>query len=153
MNLIEVLKLKGGKITTAESCTGGLVAAKIVSYSGASAFYEEGFITYSNEAKVKHLGIPMEDIDLFGVVSEEIASKMALGAAKNAGTEYAIATTGVAGPTGGTSECPVGTVCFGFVVREKIFSERKVFDGDRDTIRQKACDFAIDTMISLLMEG
>ena len=110
LHLLEILKEKNWKITTAESCTGGLVAGLLCDISGISSYFEEGYITYSKAAKEKLLGVSDETIENFGIVSCETAQEMALGVAKKANADCAIATTGIAGPTGGTKETPVGCV-------------------------------------------
>ena len=144
--LLELLDKHNLKIATAESCTGGLVAGVLCDISGISAFFEEGFITYSENAKIKNLDVAAETIDKYGVVSIEVAEEMAKGAAKRANANCAIATTGVAGPTGGTKENPVGTVCFAWVVNEKVFSKRMIFSGNRMEIRMQASLFAIEML-------
>ena len=122
-------------VTTAESCTGGLVASALVDIPGIS--------TYAPEAKEKILGVLPETISDYGVVSEQTAREMAEGAAKQAHAGCAVATTGVAGPGGGTLKTPVGTVCFGCFVRGKIFSGTEHFTGTRSEIRHAAAAYAI----------
>lgn len=145
----QLLKLLGKynlKVATAESCTGGLVAGLLCDISGISAFFEEGFITYSEHAKIKNLGVSPETLAQYGVVSRETAEEMAKGAARRANASCAIATTGVAGPTGGTEETPVGTVCFACVVNEQVFSERVVFSGNRMEVRMQAAVYAVELL-------
>ena len=113
MTVYDLLNKYQMTVTTAESCTGGLVASGLVDIAGISAFFKEGYVTYAPEAKERILGVPKEVIEQYGVVSEETAAKMAEGAARTADADTAIATTGVAGPDGGTKRTPVGTVCFG----------------------------------------
>lgn len=144
--LLELLSKHNLKIATAESCTGGLVAGVLCDISGISAHFEEGYITYSEEAKCKNLGVLPETIKHFGVVSCEVAEEMAMGAAERANAECAIATTGVAGPTGGTEENPVGTVCFACVVRNQVLTERMIFEGNRMEIRMQAAVYAIEML-------
>ena len=121
-------------VTTAESCTGGLVASALVDIPGISDYFKEGYITYAPEAKEKILGVLPETISDYGVVSEQTAQEMAEGAAKQAHAGCAVATTGVAGPGGGTLKTPVGTVCFGCFVQGKIFSGTEHFTGTRSEI-------------------
>ena len=142
--LFELLKAYQLKIATAESCTGGLVASLVCDISGISSYFEEGYVTYSENAKMKNLEVSKETLEKYGVVSKETAVEMARGAAKRANAACAIATTGVAGPTGGTKENPVGTVCFGCVVNGQEFSERRVFEGNRREVRMQAAAFALD---------
>lgn len=108
------LKEKSLMVATAESCTGGLVAAAITDVAGSSGWFERGFVTYSNEAKSTMLGVPAKLIRDYGAVSEEVAHAMAEGALLNSRAQVALSITGVAGPTGGTPEKPVGMVCFGW---------------------------------------
>ncbi|MBP3678606.1 MAG: CinA family protein [Agathobacter sp.] len=144
--LLELLSKHKLKIATAESCTGGLVAGVLCDISGISAHFEEGYITYSEEAKCKNLGVLPETIAHYGVVSCEVAEEMAMGAAERANADCAIATTGVAGPTGGTDENPVGTVCFACVVKNQVLTELMIFEGNRMEIRMQAAVYAIEML-------
>lgn len=144
--LLELLSKYNLKIATAESCTGGLVAGVLCDISGISKYFEEGFITYSEEAKIKNLGVLSETIESYGVVSCEVAEEMAIGACKSANASCAIATTGVAGPTGGTKENPVGTVCFACVVKNQVLTERMIFEGTRMEIRMQAAIYALEML-------
>jgi nicotinamide-nucleotide amidase len=127
----------------AESCTGGLVAAKITDIAGSSAWFERGFVTYSNEAKIEMLGVSAETLEKFGAVSEETAKEMAHGALKNSRAQVAGSITGIAGPDGGSKEKPVGTVCFAWSFGEvghklPLSSATKRFFGNRQEVRQQA---------------
>ena len=133
----------GLTITTAESCTGGLIAGRLIDHPGISEVYSEGFVTYSNEAKIELLGVDKDLIDRFGVVSDEVARAMAEGAAKRAGADVALSSTGIAGPAGGDEEHPVGLVYIGCYYNGKVTSERFVFKGDRQDVRHQAVDEAI----------
>lgn len=144
--LLELLSKHHLKIATAESCTGGLVAGVLCDISGISAHFEEGYITYSEEAKMRNLGVQADTIAHYGVVSCEVAEEMAMGAAERANAECAIATTGVAGPTGGTEDNPVGTVCFACVVKDQVLTERMIFSGTRMEIRMQAAVYAIEML-------
>ncbi len=137
--IVSLLKERGWKIATAESLTGGWVAGKIVSFPGASEVFEGGFVTYSNEAKMNLLGVKKETIDTYGVVSEETAGEMAKGAAEKLGCEVAVATTGIAGPGGGTEKTPVGTVCFGVYINGKIQTSTVRYTRNRNSNR----DFSV----------
>ena len=137
--VVTLLKERGWKIATAESLTGGWVAGRIVSFPGASEVFEGGFVTYSNEAKIALLGVKPETIEKYGVVSEEVAGEMARGAAEKLGCEVAVATTGVAGPTGGTEKTPVGTVCFGVYVKGRIETSTVRYTRNRNSNR----DFSV----------
>lgn len=131
-------------ITTIESCTGGLIAARLVNVSGASKVFSEGYITYSEEAKSKMVGVNADTIKKYNVVSEEVAYEMAKGGAKAAESEVAVSVTGVAGPFGGTEEIPVGTVCIGVYHRGKIITRKFMFNGNRTQIRNQAVDKALE---------
>lgn len=144
--LLELLRERQWKITTAESCTGGLVAGLLCDISGISAFFEEGYITYSEGAKEKNLGVSKETIANYGVVSCETAMEMALGAANRANVQCAIATTGIAGPTGGTPETPVGCVCFAWKLADRMFTDRVIFTGSRMEIRMQAASYALEKL-------
>lgn len=152
MELLDLLKKNHFTVTTAESCTGGMVAARLVDIPGISSYFEEGYITYSDRVKTKVLGVPEEIITQFGVVSVETAIAMAEGACNVSGATCAITTTGVAGPDGGTDETPVGCVCFGCVVDGKSYCERVVFSGDRKQIREKAAEYAITLLTDKIRE-
>ena len=131
-------------ITTVESCTGGLIAARLVNVSGASNVFSEGYITYSEEAKAKMVGVNPETIKKYNVVSEEVAYEMALGGAKTANADVAVSVTGVAGPLGGTKEIPVGTVCIGVYYKNKVITGKFLFNGDRLQVRNQAVDKALE---------
>ena len=146
-----LLKEKNIKISGAESCTGGMVAAEITSVDGISAVFNESFVTYSNDSKHRNLGVSLETLEKFGAVSEECAREMAEGAAARSGAGIAFSVTGIAGPTGGTKEKPVGTVCFGLFFKGKTFSKTAHFDGDRECVRRASVDFIVDWMLSVLL--
>ncbi len=151
----QLLIAKGWTLALAESCTGGLVCASLTDLAGSSDWFERGYITYSNQAKTECLGVPAEIIDSFGAVSEEVAKAMAEGAQKNAGATVAISITGIAGPSGGSAEKPVGTVCFGWTIQKTQAEKMTVcktmyFTGDRQAVREQARDYAITGLIALL---
>ena len=126
-------------LATAESCTGGWAAQVITHTAGSSEWFERGFVTYSNEAKVELLGVRQETLDRHGAVSPETAAEMAAGALKNSKAMISLAITGIAGPTGGSPGKPVGTVCFAWCrVDEAAVAETAVFAGDREAIRRQA---------------
>ena len=133
------LKAKGLKVATAESCTGGWLAQAVTSVSGSSEWFDRGFITYSNEAKREMLGVHAETLAAHGAVSEYTAREMAAGALDRSGVDIAVSVTGVAGPTGGSAEKPVGTVCFAWALRGgALESETRRFEGDRETVRRQS---------------
>ena len=131
-------------ITTAESATGGMIASTLINVPGISEFFTEGYVTYSNEAKVK--------IDTYGVVSSETAADMAASAAKTAATMAAVSVTGVAGPYGGTKECPVGLVFIGCYLNGKTVTERHMFSGSRMDVRKSATESALSLLKKCIEE-
>lgn len=146
--LVEALKRKKCTLSLAESCTGGMVSAAITSISGASAVFDRGFITYSNDAKVQMLGVKWQTLDEFGAVSEETAKEMAAGALKGSSTDFGVSITGIAGPDGGTDEKPVGTVCFALAqIDRPVKSYTKHFSGDREDVRVQSTGFILDTLL------
>ena len=126
------------KIAVAESCTGGMVSASLINYPGISSVFMEGCVTYSNEAKMKSLGVKKETLDVYGAVSDNCAKEMASGVAARYNTNVGIATTGIAGPGGGTDEKPVGLVYFGIYINGQVITKKYVFNGDRQGIRERA---------------
>ncbi len=142
------LKARGYTLALAESCTGGLVAQAVTSIAGSSAWFDRGFVTYSNQAKVEMLGVSSKTLDTFGAVSEQTANEMALGTLKNSHAHITGSITGIAGPDGGTLEKPVGTVCFAWAeINKPTSTTTKHFAGDREEIRQQA---AIEMMAGLI---
>ncbi len=148
--LAEKLQNRGWKLATAESCTGGLIAAACTGLSGSSNWFERGFVTYSNEAKTELLGVEPQQIASHGAVSEVVARAMAFGAVRQSRAQVSVAVTGVAGPTGGTADKPVGTVWFGFSVNGQLSSEMQRFDGDRAAVRTQTVAHALKRLVQLL---
>ena len=148
--LVELLIEKKLHITTCESCTGGLIASALVDIAGSSAILNEAYVTYAASSKVSLVGVENDLIEKYGVVSEEVAKDMALKASIKAKSELAISSTGVAGPSGGSIETPVGCVCFGFKVFDSVYTVTKKFSGSRNEVRSKAQSFAIDYMYDLV---
>ncbi|MBQ9156784.1 MAG: CinA family protein [Eubacterium sp.] len=141
-----ILSSRKMTVTTAESCTGGLIAATLVNADGISEVFKEGYITYSNEAKMKLLGVKKETLDEHGAVSRETAREMAEGAARMAGADAAVAVTGIAGPGGGTEEKPVGLVYIGCTFQGKTIVKRCFFGGDRSHIRHSTVQEALQIL-------
>ena len=148
--LAEILRSRNWKMAAAESRTGGLVCAFLTALAGSSDWFERGYITYSNEAKTECLGVSAQLIESHGAVSEQVAKAMAEGARINSGSNTAISITGVAGPSGGSAEKPVGTVCFGWATENQTLTRTMQFNGDRQMIRQQAAQFALTELIALL---
>lgn len=150
-SLGQILTQKGLWVTTAESCTAGGVAEALTSVGGSSRWFERGFVTYSNDAKVEMLNVSRETLSTYGAVSEETVKEMALGAIKNSHSQLSIAVSGIAGPDGGTPEKPVGLVWFAWAKEGNILkSESRIFQGDRSTIRQEAVFHSLFVLESLL---
>ena len=148
--LAQILLSRNWTVSLAESCTGGLVCATLTELAGSSEWFERGYITYSNEAKAECLDVPPQLIESHGAVSEQVAKAMAEGARINSGSNVAISITGVAGPSGGSAEKPVGTVCFGWATENQTLTKTMHFAGNRQTIRQQAAQFALTELIALL---
>lgn len=151
--LVKYLTENKMTITTAESCTGGMISSTIVNVPGASWVLNEAYVTYANEAKEKLVGVSYKTLEEFGAVSKETAYEMAEGAAKAANADCAIAVTGIAGPDGGTEEKPVGTVYAGYCVKGKIYVERYNFDGGRYEVRRQTADKTIARLYELLLRS
>jgi nicotinamide-nucleotide amidase len=137
--VLTACRARNWHVATAESCTGGLVAAALTAIAGASEVVERGLVTYSNEAKIELLGVPRETIAAHGAISAETAAAMARGAVVRAGVDLAVSITGIAGPAGGTPQKPVGLVYLGVARRDgEARVERRVFPGDRAAVREAA---------------
>ena len=144
------LRERGWHMASAESCTGGLIAAACTELSGSSDWFDRGFVTYSNAAKTDSLGVPAALIDAHGAVSEPVARAMASGAVAPSAAPCALAVTGVAGPTGGSTDKPVGTVWFGWSTPAGVATEHRRFDGDRAAIRAQAVRHALAGLLQRL---
>lgn len=140
----QALTARGLTVATAESCTGGLVAAKLVNYPGISAALHEAHVTYANEAKIKYCGVKKETLDMYGAVSEQTAREMAQGLRERSGADIAVSTTGIAGPSGGTKDKPVGLVYVGCADARGVRVERLTLTGSRERIRNLAALRALD---------
>jgi len=131
------------KIATAESCTGGMVSSAITDLAGSSQWFDAGFVTYSNEAKMSMLGVDPHTLDSYGAVSEPVVIEMAKGAVAHSQAHFAVSISGVAGPGGGTKDKPVGMVCFGVSDGKKSTASTVQFDGDRARVREQSREFAL----------
>ena len=150
--VVELLKQKNFTVTTAESCTAGKLAGRIMNVAGASEVYNEGYITYANAAKEKLLGVKHETLETFGAVSEETAREMAMGAAKEAGADAALSVTGIAGPGGGTLEKPVGLVYIGCYVQGEVYVKKCQFTGNRERNRDSSVVQALTFLREKLLD-
>lgn len=150
----EILKARNLKLTLAESCTGGLAAEYITAVAGSSAWFECGFVTYSNASKIKMLGVSAATLDTVGAVSEPTAKEMALGAIQHSQADISASITGIAGPDGGSIDKPVGTVCFGWGKKEggelTAVTAQTLFEGDRQAIRHQAVAYLMANLIKKL---
>ena len=149
--IARLLMQRGFTVTTTESCTGGLLAGRLVNAAGISEVFKEGYITYSNEAKEKLLHVSHQTLETYGAVSEQTALEMAQGAARQAGAQAALATTGIAGPDGGTEEKPVGLVYIGCYVNGVTIVEEHIFAGERAQVRNLAVEAALDLLERTLL--
>lgn len=146
-DLVKLLLMRGQLLATAESCTGGMVAASITDIAGSSAVFDRGFVTYSNAAKSEMLGVPKKLLETFGAVSEQVAVSMAQGAIAHSAATISIAITGIAGPTGGSDTKPIGLVHFAVAQkRGKSFFDKQIFEGDRERVRVQARDHALQML-------
>ena len=145
-------------LATAESCTAGGVAYAVTIQPGSSAWFDRGFVTYSNESKMQQLGVSASYLRDFGAVSEPVARQMALGALTHSAAQIAVAVTGIAGPDGGTVEKPVGTVCFGWAIRRDpsaapwVQTATRHFEGERSSVRTQSIVMALEGVVSLLRQ-
>jgi nicotinamide-nucleotide amidase len=133
-------------LSVAESCTGGSLSALLTSISGSSTYFDRGYITYSNQAKMDMLDVDTEVLERFGAVSEQTAFEMVNGVIQNSHSDIAVSITGIAGPTGGTVDKPVGMVCFGFCIKDKHFVKTQHFSGNREAVVASSVDFVIQTL-------
>jgi len=149
--LADGLIARNWRMATAESCTGGLIAAACTELAGSSLWFERGFVSYSNEAKTELLGVEAALIAAHGAVSEPVARAMAEGALQRAGVDLAVAVTGIAGPTGGSADKPVGTVWLAWACRGEVTTARCChFDGDRARVRALTCETALSGLVQAL---
>ena len=141
--LSDLLISKGLTISVAESCTGGSLSSSLTSISGASSYFNCGFITYSNQSKIDMLGVSPESIEMYGAVSEKVAHEMVTGAGQRSHSNLAVSITGIAGPSGGSASKPVGMVCIGFFFDGNITTTTQFFSGSRSDIVSQSVTFAL----------
>jgi nicotinamide-nucleotide amidase len=149
-SLAQLLTAAGYRIATAESCTGGLIAKTLTDRAGSSDWFDRGFVTYSNQAKIDMLAVEEQTLEEFGAVSLEVAAQMARGALAHSRANLALSVTGIAGPGGGSEEKPVGLVCFGFALEDQLLTIKQQFEGDRSQVRQASLFFALEQIEMLL---
>jgi len=148
--LADLLVSRHWTLATAESCTGGLIAAACTSLAGSSAWFERGFVTYSNDAKTEMLGVDSTLIARCGAVSKEVVRAMVRGALQRSHAQVSLAVTGIAGPGGGSTDKPVGTVWFAWATPQGVVSEMRALDGDRAAVRAAAVAHALQRLVVLL---
>lgn len=145
------LKAQGAMLASAESCTGGWVAQAITAIAGSSDWFERGFVTYSDAAKQEMLGVRADTLASYGAVSEQTAREMAAGALRHSRAQLALAITGIAGPSGGSPDKPVGTVCFAWSKDQgPTLAQTRRFDGDRESVRRQSVIVALQGVLELL---
>ncbi len=149
----DILRQNGWTLSIAESCTGGLICDCITDVPGSSDYFMGGMVTYSNESKVKYLGVPIKDIKGYGAVSPQVAKKMAQGVRKAFGTTFGLSSTGIAGPTGGSKEKPVGLIFIGLVKGKKTWVMKLNLKGSRREIKQKATRKALQFIYKTLIHS
>ena len=144
------LRNKGWTLAIAESCTGGLICDRITNVSGSSDYFMGGMVTYSNESKTKHLGVPSNDIKKYGAVSPQVAKRMAQGVRRAFNTTFGLSTTGVAGPTGGTKRSPIGRVFIGFANGRRTWVRKLDLKGSRREIKRKTAEISLEFFYEIL---
>jgi nicotinamide-nucleotide amidase len=149
-HLSELLISKGLTISVAESCTGGSLSSSLTSISGASSYFNCGFVSYSNQSKIDMLGVSPESIEMYGAVSEKVAHEMVTGAGQKSHSNLAVSITGIAGPSGGSAVKPVGMVCFGFFFDGEVTTTTQFFSGSRSDIVSQSIAYALAELSSKL---
>jgi PncC family amidohydrolase len=149
----DALREKGWTLSIAESCTGGLICDCITNVPGSSDYFMGGMVTYSNESKAEHLGIPLDCIKKYGAVSSQVARRMAQGVRKTFHTNFGLSTTGVAGPTGGTKRSPIGRVFVGISDGKRTWVKKRDLKGSRREIKEKATEKALQFFYERLIRG
>ncbi len=150
--IVNMLTQMGFMLSVAESCTGGMVSSALVDYPGASNVFSDGIVTYSNESKMKFLGVKSETLEKYSAVSFKTAEEMCKGVALRSNTDIALSTTGYAGPGGGTEEDPAGTVYIGIYIKGEVFTRRLSLSGTRNEVRKKATEILLEELCNRLKE-
>ncbi len=149
--LAKLLEQRQQVVAVAESCTGGWIAKVLTDLAGCSAWFDRGFVTYTNEAKHQMLGVSIKTIETFGAVSEETVHEMVLGVLNNSPARYSLAVSGIAGPSGAAEGKPVGTVWFGWAIRdEEVVAECCCFEGDREAVRRQAVVYSLRRLVEIV---
>ena len=147
------LQARNLTLALAESCTGGMAAQAVTSVAGSSAWFDRGFVVYSNQAKTDMLNVSKLLLETVGAVSEEVAAALANGAIQQSDANIAASITGIAGPSGGTHEKPVGTVCFGFCYKKQVFTATQHYSGNRESIRMQSVEYVLKQLVALSLNG
>lgn len=151
-HVTDTLLVKGYRMATVESCTGGGIAKLMTDLAGSSAVFECGFITYSNESKQQMVGVNATTLQSFGAVSEQVAGEMASGAFARANADVTVSVTGIAGPGGGSEDKPAGMVCFGWAFDGLVVTDTHHFEGDRRAVREQATEYALQGVLNQLVK-
>lgn len=146
----KLLSARQQQVSCAESCTGGGVSFALTEISGSSAWFERAFITYGNQAKIDLIGVSEQSLQQYGAVSEQVALEMAKGAKRAAKANFALAVTGIAGPTGGSGEKPVGTVCFAWVSQRIEWQQTQIFLGNRQQVREQSIAHSLKQLLAII---
>lgn len=149
----DLMRKKGWTLSIAESCTGGLICDRITDISGSSDYFMGGMVTYSNESKERLLGVPRKDIERYGAVSAQVARKMAQGVRKTFGTTFGLSTTGIAGPTGGSNEKPVGLVFIGLSDGKRTIIKKVIFKGSRREIKKGSAQRSLNELYDFIKKA
>ena len=152
LKLGRALHVRGWRLATAESCTGGWIAKVLTDVAGSSQWFDGGVVAYSNAAKTELLGVPTETLAVHGAVSEETARAMADGARRRFAVDLAVAVTGIAGPGGGTPDKPVGTVHFAWAAPDRVMAARRIFVGGREAVRRHTVALALERLVDLVWD-
>jgi nicotinamide-nucleotide amidase len=150
LRLGRALLVRGWRVATAESCSGGWIGKTLTDIPGSSQWFEGGVVSYSNAAKTNLLGVSSDLLAAHGAVSEQVVRAMAIGARERFGTQLAVAVSGIAGPNGGTPDKPVGTVCFAWATPTVTGTARRVFAGGREAVRRQSVAFALERLVDLV---
>ena len=152
LKLSRALHVRGWRLGVAESCTGGWIAKVLTDVAGSSQWFEGGVVAYSNAAKTELLGVPSETLATYGAVSEEAVRAMADGARRRFAVDLAVAVSGVAGPSGGTEDKPVGTVHFAWAAPNRVMAARRIFAGGRESVRRQTVALALERLVDVVVD-
>ena len=152
LKLGRALHVRGWRLSTGESCTGGWIAKVLTDVAGSSQWFDGGVVAYSNAAKTELLGVPSETLAVHGAVSEETVRAMADGARRRFGVDLAVAVSGIAGPGGGSEDKPVGTVHFAWAAPDRVVAARRIFTGSRESVRRQTVALALERLVDIVSD-